>query len=254
MFDVKKYYSFLESEFFDKPLYYFDTLDSTNTYTLSNDLPDLSVVVAGVQTAGKGRNGHVWNSETSDNIYFSICFKSFPATMLMPLNIVLGYAVCDILRGYVECGLKWPNDILLKNKKIGGILIETLFSGNKLQKAVAGIGINLNTEKFDTKLKDSATSILIEKGLKIPKENFLASLIDNVHTKIRLLMDGSLMIKEVWQNYSLFLNKEITVTVEKGKEYFIEKGINEQGGLIVEDKYGRKREIYSGEVGYDFCG
>lgn len=254
MFDTKKYYSLLKSVFTSKPLYCFEILDSTNSYILKNDIPDYSVVLAEIQTAGKGRNRHVWWSPSDDNLYFSICLKTFPAQKLMPLNVVLGYAVCDTLREYISCSLKWPNDIFVNYKKVGGILIETLFSGNHLQKAVAGVGINLNTQIIDTSLKDKATSVFIETGCKTEREKFLASLLDNLDEKLRLLINDNFDIRDYWKDYSCFLDKQISVTVENKKEFFIEKGINEYGGLIVEDKCGSRKEIYSGEVGYDFCG
>ena len=127
---------------------HFDTLPSTNSYALDNlqRLEDCTVISAEVQTAGKGRLGRKWVSNTPNNLYLSIILKNIinPEVFgTFPLYTAL--CTCNTLQLYnVMPKIKWPNDILVNNSKIAGILCETKSSANGC--IVIGIGINLNQE------------------------------------------------------------------------------------------------------------
>ncbi|MBC7196979.1 MAG: biotin--[acetyl-CoA-carboxylase] ligase, partial [Deferribacterales bacterium] len=164
MFDKNLYFATLNTQKLGRNFLYFQSIDSTNTYAIENKLPYGSIVFADMQIKGKGRSNRKWSSISDQNIYFSCVLGDIKPENLLQLNIIIGYAVCDVLRKYADCYLKWPNDIMVNNKKAGGILIETKFSGNHLEKVIFGIGINVNNTHFEDVLKDIATSLKIVSG------------------------------------------------------------------------------------------
>lgn len=253
MFDKNLYFATLNTQKLGRNFLYFQSIDSTNTYAIENKLPYGSIVFADMQIKGKGRSNRKWSSISDQNIYFSCVLGDIKPENLLQLNIIIGYAVCDVLRKYADCYLKWPNDIMVNNKKAGGILIETKFSGNHLEKVIFGIGINVNNTHFEDVLKDIATSLKIVFGKDLSREILLAELVNELEIKIEQLKNNFIDLKKLWAFYSCCLNKEISVTVDNKKNIFIEKGINDYGGLIVSDKSGIERVLYSGDIGYDFC-
>ena len=136
-------------------LLFFENLTSTNTKTAyllrSGELPEGSVIYTNYQSAGKGQSGNKWESEYGKNLLISIVL--FPS-MINPtdqflISMTLSLGICDFLKRYISsCFIKWPNDIYVNNDKIAGILIENAITGDKIEKTIAGIGININQRKF----------------------------------------------------------------------------------------------------------
>lgn len=252
MFDKEIYFKFLNTKGLGRNFFYFQSIDSTNTYAIENSLPYGSIIFADIQTKGKGRSNRKWSSNCDQNLYFSCVLGDIKPENLLKLNIVIGFAVCNVLRKYVDCYLKWPNDIMINGKKVGGILIESRFNGNHLEKVIFGIGINVNDEDIEETLKDIATSLKIFLGKDLSREKLLAELINELEIKIEQLKNNSIDVKKLWPSYSCCFNREIAVTVNGKKNIYTEKGINDYGGLIVLDKSGIERVLYSGDVGYDF--
>jgi len=131
---------------------------------MSNSYPFYSIIIADRQLSGKGRSGRIWESLSHGNLYISFVLPPIDVNKLLPLNVVTGYAVVDSLRNILNVKLKWPNDLVIKNKKLGGILLETKFTGNRLEKIVVGIGVNVNQTYFGNNLSGIATSIHAETG------------------------------------------------------------------------------------------
>lgn len=253
MFDKNLYYDCLDTRYLGRHLYYFREIDSTNTFAIKNELEVGSIVISDVQVKGKGRSNRVWRSQSNQNLYFSCLVDGFTPEKLLQLNIVIGYSVCNVLRKYISCCLKWPNDIIAEKRKLGGILIETKFSGNKIEKVVFGVGLNVNTDNFEKDISDIAVSIKNILGRDMCREALLAELVNELEKGIDSLKIGDYNIDRLWGNYSCFLGRDISVTLDNVKKIFIEKGIDRLGGLIVEDNSGMIKTLYSGDVGYDFC-
>lgn len=136
-------------------LLFFENLPSTNTHIADllkeNNLPEGTIVYTNYQSEGRGYSGNKWESENGKNLLFSILlFPSFINTedqFLISMTISLG--ICDFLLRFIpDCSIKWPNDIYVNNDKIAGILIESSVIGNKIESTIAGIGLNINQEKF----------------------------------------------------------------------------------------------------------
>jgi BirA family biotin operon repressor/biotin-[acetyl-CoA-carboxylase] ligase len=136
-------------------LYFFENLPSTNSHAAhllkNNDLPEGTIIYTNYQSAGQGQIGKRWESEDDKNLLISIVL--FPS-MINPddqfyISMIVSLGICDFLRRYIPvCSIKWPNDIYVNNDKIAGILIENSILGNQIENTIAGIGLNVNQDKF----------------------------------------------------------------------------------------------------------
>ena len=192
-----------------------DAIDSTNSYLKKllnkESLDDLTVVVSKYQTEGKGRNGNVWVNKPSLNLAFSIYkrFNNFEIDKKFMLNVISSISVFETLKKYKlkDLTIKWPNDIMARNKKISGILIESRMRGNKINHSVIGIGININQSKF--KNLPNATSVFIETG-ELNSIEIIAIELQNILEKnFNLLKNNNYEIMEVY-NDLLYKKNEVS--------------------------------------------
>ena len=134
-------------------LFTFETLDSTNNHAkhIAQDATDGTVIVAGIQTKGKGRSENTWSSETG-GLYLSVILKPRrPPQRTLPLTLITALAVSETLDTYgIPSTIKWPNDVLVNEKKIAGILVESSSSGAELNYLIIGVGININNPLSDS--------------------------------------------------------------------------------------------------------
>lgn len=145
-----------------------DSIASTNDflkhYCKSADIENFTVIVAHEQTQGRGQMGNQWVSEKHKNLTFSILLKNFlrPTTPLFILNLIISNALVKFLKSLniPSISIKWPNDIMIGNKKTSGILIENIYKENNLIDSVVGIGLNVNQNNFNH--LPHATSIGVE--------------------------------------------------------------------------------------------
>lgn len=230
-----------------------DTVDSTNIYAVSGSLPAFTVVTAEEQTAGRGRSGRKWHSAKGLNLYFSIVLNGIEPQKLLPMNIFAGYILADTLRDIAEVKIKWPNDIIADGKKLAGILMETSFSGGTLEKAVLGIGLNVNIDKFPEDISWMATSLKILSGRNFLREELLATFMNNLEAKYEDFITERIDLIKLWANYSAFLDKKISIHKDGVKTEYTERGIDQFGCLKAENALGRAETIVTGDIGYDFC-
>lgn len=241
---------------------FLEECDSTNSYVkqnyemLSKDLPVL--VSSTAQSLGRGRDQRIWVSLKNKGLYSSFAFTLRKDFNFNLLPLISGIAVIETLKVItgIEMVLKWPNDILWENKKISGILIENIISENTIF-CIAGIGINLNytVDDFHEDLKDKITSIKMITGEMIePKKvnPLLAGFF--FHWLEKLEAGNDKKIIHLANRYSHpFRGEKISFHPigEKRKIMGIFKGINHDGGLILEIRRlaGRIHKIYySGEI------
>jgi BirA family biotin operon repressor/biotin-[acetyl-CoA-carboxylase] ligase len=147
-----------------------EEVHSTNQYlhdlTVCQDVEHGTLVTAGFQSAGKGHGEATWASESGKNLLVSVYLKEpcIPVEKQFYLSKITSLAIRDVLKSICpDTVIKWPNDIFIRNKKIGGILIENTIVGRKLMSAIVGIGLNVNQEHFPAFIPP-ATSILLETG------------------------------------------------------------------------------------------
>jgi BirA family biotin operon repressor/biotin-[acetyl-CoA-carboxylase] ligase len=166
-------------------LIYFPEISSTNDHALKNinDFSDRDILMAEIQTAGKGQFERKWISDKPDNIYISIVLKpeikKENMTLLQDFSLYLAVKTCKTLEKYITSpAIKPPNDILINGKKIAGILAQCSTRGDKLNGLILGLGVNLNLEKSDLKKIDQpATALNIETNSIIQRDIFLENLL-----------------------------------------------------------------------------
>ncbi len=198
----------------------FEKLDSTNTYSKKNieKLADKTVISANLQTNGYGRFNRSWIDLGSENIYMTFVLK--PSDRLSEVHANLTQYLSVILcKQFEDLGLspqiKWPNDVLLNGKKVCGILAETVIKGNILKGIVLGIGVNLNASSENLNTIDRpATSVNIELGQMINKQEFMQKLVENFFAQYHeFLINGFVFIKEDYEKRaSLILSETSCLT------------------------------------------
>lgn len=214
-------------------IHVFEQLDSTNTWLLNNKQCH-ALCLTEKQLAGRGRNGGQWVSPPTGNIYLSYCycFATLP-TRFSLTTLAVGIAVCEALQaiGLQGHGLKWPNDIYLEHKKLGGILLETM--GN-LQQVVIGIGLNITLHEH-TKIDQPWCCLSEALATTIDRNLLIAQIVKHVQMQLALLQQEELtLFKKSWRKWDILRHK--TVSVMRGNEivYGEVKGIDEIGRLGVQ--------------------
>jgi len=205
----------------------FSTIDSTNNECKRQCIDKKYLLItAEEQTKGRGRSGKNWISQKLGNVYMSFAFNNNLKNS--PISLITGTIVHSILAEITKStdfGLKWPNDILLKNKKIGGILVENEIQGNKI-KTIIGIGINFNLEK-----KESWWSDLSEFSTIIERNNLINEITKNL---IAYIENDNLHWIDSWHNACSHLNKK--VKINSGNKTICEGifiGINDDGSMNI---------------------
>ncbi len=151
-----------------------------------------SVYFADEQTAGRGRGDHAWHSAAGQGLYVSVVLRlPLPAARLPLLPLAGGLAAADAIRmaSGLTVDLRWPNDLLLGPHKTGGILVEAQTDAGHLAFAVMGIGINVHQRSFDPALSTPGTSLDLESGRTIDRQQLLIALLESIEVETRALLD-----------------------------------------------------------------
>ena len=211
-----------------------------------------TVVIAEEQTKGKGTKGRSWYSARKKGLYLSVVLTPpFPDISLLPL--VAGLAVCEAILSClgVRVGLKWPNDVVWKGKKLGGILCESGFLGNRVNYAILGVGLNVTHEKgdFPKGMRRQAISLKLIKKEKIEEEAFLDCLWQFLNHWYGCFLKGEKQrILRAYQEKSvLLLGEKIDLTMGREVLSGIYRGLDLQGGLILE-RDGLRESFFSAEI------
>lgn len=228
----------------------FNEIDSTNRYLIQDSLHNKAfprVVLARHQTAGRGRLEKSWSDQTDTALLFSLFYR-YPekqAISLMPL--VVGMAVASILRQYhSEIGLKWPNDIMFRNKKLGGVLIESRFT--KDWEVVIGVGINIYASSALQGLEQPAIALseLVETMLE--PNTLLAALLDQLLVNLNDLMHGNKTWSEIFKSYDLLREQPVRIHTMHELYEGIALGIDANGALLVKKTSGELTRVLQATV------
>ncbi|MFY0696521.1 MAG: biotin--[acetyl-CoA-carboxylase] ligase [Balneola sp.] len=242
MFDNKLFQQELATSWVGQELILLKEIDSTNNYAkqIEKAIPG-TVVLAEDQTAGKGQHKKAWTSEPGKNLTFSIVFTPTQADRISLLTLACASAIEDVVcKQFDNCSidLKWPNDVICDGKKISGLLTEVIHNGNKVDRVIVGIGLNVNQEKFEGELKDIATAMKVISGKEESREQLLCDLLVRIEYNYQRWVNNSIeLVKEInpkLQGYGNWVTLEIDKEILPDKTKFL--GMNELGSLQVLNK------------------
>jgi BirA family biotin operon repressor/biotin-[acetyl-CoA-carboxylase] ligase len=251
-YEVKKG---LKTEIIGHDIHYFKEVDSTNNvakYLAEDGAEEGTIVVAEIQNRGKGRRGKTWISPPG-GIWMSIILRpDIPPFSAPQLTLVTGVAVAKTLKKELklDVGIKWPNDILIGDKKVCGILTEVNASVNKVNYVVVGIGIDMNVDVplFPQDLQKGATSLKNELDTEINGPILVQKFLLEFESLYNKFIEGKFPeILSEWRILSQTIGKQVEVRT-RGKTVRGEAvGINKDGVLILELEDGSLRKMISGE-------
>lgn len=239
---------------------YFDEVDSTNIRAkeLAGNTPDGTVILAGRQSAGRGRLGRKWESDDGGGIYMSVILKpEIPPEEVQLITLAASVAIVSAIKDAagIDAGIKWPNDIILDGRKVCGILTEMSSEMERVNYVVLGIGINFSQElgDFPEELRNKAVSIseyMEEKGLKpCKKAELVRSILVRLDEVYRMLLEGRKNdIIATWKNMSVTIGRDVAVSGREVSYTGKALDITEDGRLVVLCENGILKEIISGEV------
>lgn len=245
----------LNTKFIGREIKHFQEIDSTNNFakTLDGSAPDGTVIVAEKQTGGKGRLGRVWSS-LKGGLYFTLFLTpKIDPMKASKLTQVAAAALVKVLRDKnINAEIKWPNDIYLNGKKLTGILTEMKCEIDCINYILIGIGINVNIDssEFNDEVKENATSLFIEKGLKFNRTEILTSFLnifENLYVDV-IENDDFSDVVSLCRKYSMLIDKQAYWINGKNKVKVTCLGLNDNGELVVKTENGEEKSILSGEI------
>ncbi len=249
----------LKTSIVGRHLYLFGEVESTNTvlrHLARSGAAEGTVVLAEGQRQGRGRLGQEWFSPSGVNLYASALFRERLAPReAAPFSFIAGLAVTDAVR---ELGLhpaiKWPNDVLVNTKKVGGSLVECVVRGEQVDFLVLGVGVNLNVDAAS--LRDAlgeaaaaATSLSAVSGHEIDRSAFAASYLNRLEEwALCYRNNGTAPILKAWRDRDILTGRRVTVRgAGAGFEGRV-LGVNEDGQLVVQDSLGTSHTLLTEEI------
>lgn len=229
-------------------------IDSTNAYLVqraANGYPSGIACFAEYQQSGRGRRGRQWISPYGSNIYLSLLWRFQEGTgRLGGLSLAVAVAVIRALSecGLHNAGLKWPNDILVNNKKLAGILLEVAGESNGPCYAVIGVGVNFDMPEHAIVGIDQPWTDMRSSGVSEGRNTVAGRILHHLLLAIpQYLHSGLDAVREEWRSWDLLTNREVIVSLGEERRYGVARGIDERGLLLVEDEQGI-HSFSSGEV------
>jgi len=244
----------LTTRFVGRNLEWHETIDSTNTRAMAlarAGVPEGTLVLAEEQTAGRGRMGRRWYASRGSSLLMSLILRppllprqAQRATMIVSLAAVQAIAQVSGLRA----GVKWPNDIVLSHKKVGGILTELGLHGERLAYVVVGLGLNVNLDVSNLPdLIAPATSLSAEAGRPISRLELLLALLREIEARYERLRQGWSPHEE-WRAHLVTLGQMVRVGTPEEVIEGLAEDVDADGALRVRTADGMLHSIWAGDV------
>lgn len=203
------------------------------------------VYIAEYQSNGRGRRNRLWESKAGNGLTFSMLLRpTIKPTQIQLLNLVIGVALKEVLKTVysVSSELKWPNDILIRNKKVAGILSEIAGDPDQVHYAISGVGININTDKkdFSPEVSNIATSLFIETGQKVDRAVFLGHFLNILEKYVAQLytQTGIAKVLEIYRVQCNTIGKMVSVTDDNISHIGRAVAVKSNGELVINTKDG----------------
>jgi BirA family biotin operon repressor/biotin-[acetyl-CoA-carboxylase] ligase len=203
-----------------------------------------TVVIAQAQTAGRGRDGRVWESAAGGLYLSAVLRPPLPLVDVPPMTLAIGIGVCDAARtAGAAAVLKWPNDVLVGGRKLSGVLVEAQSQGGKLDAVIVGIGVNLTNE-----LPAHAISLAEASGHSVDRGAFIGSLLSGVERWVdRYIASGLEAIIPAWQD-RMAVGLSARATIDGAPLVGAVAGLDQDGALLLRDDHGKLHRVRSGDV------
>lgn len=243
----------LNTKFIGKKVYYFDSIASTMDIATElgiNNAPEGTLVIAESQTKGRGRLGRDWFSPKYKGIYLSLLLRPKVLPSQAPVFTLLSaVSICDAIKEVtgLDIQIKWPNDLLIHNKKLGGILTELNAEMDEVRFVVIGIGLNINNDKKS--LVTGVTSLKEQKKQEINRIELLKEILRKIEANYLVLKEkGASAIIEKWREYNITLGRRVKVFFHKEHIEGQAQDIDIDGGLLVRKDSGLTQKVTAGDV------
>ena len=239
-------------------LFLFQEVESTNA-TLSrlarSGVPEGTVVLAEAQTGGRGRLGQPWFSPPGVNLYVSVLLRERLTLDEVPVfSFVAGLALADAVQtAGASPSIKWPNDVLIDGRKMGGARIECSARDTKVEHVIIGVGANLNVGLDDLALalgpKAEATSLRAATGHEIDRNAFAADYLDALDKWVRRYREeGPAPILQAWRGRDILTGRQIEIHGTSGVFVGRVAGVDRHGRLLIRDAVGESRTVTTEEI------
>ncbi len=243
----------LNTKFIGKKIYYFDHIASTMEQAMQLGLknaPEGTLVITEAQSKGKGRLGREWFSPKYKGIYMSLILKPQISPSATPvLTLLTAVSLCEAVKSAVgiDAQIKWPNDVLVHNKKLAGILTELNAELDNTFFVIIGVGININNDKKS--LFPGATSLKELKKENVDRLLILQEFLRKIEANYIIFQKGgSEAVLEKWRSYSITLNRRVKVSSHKDHLEGEAIDIDSDGGLLLRNDAGLVTKVLSGDV------
>lgn len=245
-----------DTKWLGKHWYFQEETDSTNDWAKragKEGAPHGSAFVAESQTKGKGRRGKSWENPRGTGLAMSILLRPQMRPENAPMMTLLmglsGAQAVEDITGLTP-GIKWPNDLVLSGKKICGILTEMTMSGSEIDYVVIGIGVNLNMEAFPEDIREKATSLKLEGGKTVERDEMAAAVLRRFEENYNVFLETCSLsaLRDVYMKYLVNLGREVKVMEGDRELRGICTGINDSGELLIEKSDGTCEAVFAGEV------
>lgn len=249
----------LGTEWMGKKVHYFNSIDSTNStaYQLAlNGAEEGEVVIGESQKKGRGRLGRQWVSPPFLNLYLSVVLRpKIPPHQASLITFMAAVAAAETIERHsgLTPSIKWPNDLLLRKKKVAGLLNEIHSETDRIHFVILGMGINLNMDakEFPKEIRSKATSLKEERGQPVSRKAFAALLLEELERWYEVfLKEGGAPVLRAWRDRAQIQGKNVRVT--SFDEVLIGRAIDvdSDGALILETRGGERKRIVAGDVEY----
>ncbi|MGA2285631.1 MAG: biotin--[acetyl-CoA-carboxylase] ligase [Dehalococcoidia bacterium] len=213
-----------------------------------SDAPHGLIVLADEQTAGRGRRGRSWVSPPG-GLYVTIVLRPEPDAVRR-LALVAPLAVCEAIDAVarVRSAIKWPNDVLIEGRKVGGVLIDSRLSGDEVEYALVGIGVNLSLDPAQhAEIRDIATSLALESERKVAREKLLAAVLNRFE---KLLADSRVDgdVYEAWRARLETLGRQVRAQSANDVEEGVAEDVDAEGNLLLRRPDGSIAVISAADV------
>lgn len=234
----------------------YETIDSTNLEArrlLSDHQMSEGLIVSREQTGGKGRRGRFWYSRKDEGIYMSLVLKpDIEPVYASMLTLIMAMAVSQAIEDYtgLETGIKWPNDIVVGDRKVCGILTEMSADMDLIHHVIIGVGVNVNGESVPEEIENMASSLYLNLGKKMD----ISSLIEGIIRVFDPLYETFLQEKSLrcmisqYNERCVNINQELKLISTRGETFGRGIAVDDQGALIIENQMGDRQTLVAGEV------